>query len=50
MSRVLPSLPKNVISEFGNNLKASIEQQISSLVEQSLSSEAELDAAFQKVQ
>jgi len=49
MTTILPSLPKNVISEFGNNLKASIEKQISSLVEQSLSGEVDRDAAFQKV-
>lgn len=46
---ILPSLPKNVISEFGNNLKAKIEQQINKLVDESVINEVDREAAFQKV-
>lgn len=49
MATLLPSLPKNVISEFGTNLKTSIENQISSLVDHSVANESGREASFQKV-
>ena len=45
----IPSLPKNIVSDFGLSLKASLERQINELVDMNIIEESNKDILIPKV-